>query len=135
MRLEYAEYHYNKFSSRLSGLWKTIKENDKRAQDDQEAFDLFAQNNPISYHSHKEYIQWQGSVSQRLLQEDISADRVQEYNKKDLSFLLVILVLMLLLLMRAPFVFAVVLVLLLLRASLVFAIVLVLLLLPSGTGL
>ena len=53
MRPEYAQYDYKKFSSRLSSLWKTISANQERAEDDQDAFELFVQNNPISYYSHK----------------------------------------------------------------------------------
>ena len=65
MRPEYAQYDYKKFSSRLSSLRKTISANQERAEDDQDAFELFVQNNPISYYSHKGYIQWQGSDAQR----------------------------------------------------------------------
>ena len=67
MRPDYAEYHYNKFSSRLSGLQKTIEKYIQRANNDQEAFDIFDQNNPILHYNHKGHIQWQGSDQQRLL--------------------------------------------------------------------
>ena len=84
MHPEYAEYKYEKFSGRLSSLRKTISVNQKRADDDQDAFDLFVQNNPISYYSQKGYIQWQGSESQRLLREDLRLGRVERNRKKEL---------------------------------------------------
>ena len=41
---EFSEYHYNKFSSRLSSLRKTIKSSNQRANADQESFELFLEN-------------------------------------------------------------------------------------------
>ena len=76
---DYADYHYNKFSSRLSGLRKTIEKHDQRADVDQEAFDIFVQNNPISYYNHKGHIQWQGSDQQRLLKKDIEGGIVKQF--------------------------------------------------------
>ena len=60
MRPEFREYHFDKFSSRLSSLRKTRNE---RAVGDQEDF---VANHPVSYFSHKGYIQWQGSKAQAL---------------------------------------------------------------------
>ena len=73
MRPEYSEYHYDKFSSRVSSLRKTIKDCNNRAELDQEAFDNYKTNHPnISFYSHKGYIQWQGSEAQVKAQKDIS---------------------------------------------------------------
>ena len=84
LRPEYAEYDYNKFSSRISSIRSTMKKNISRAKDDQAAFDLYVETNPVSYFSHKGYIQWQGSESQRLLQEDIANGRLEEWGKMEL---------------------------------------------------
>ena len=70
MRPEYAESNYRKFSGWLSSLQKTISANKKRADEDQEAFDTFVENNPILYYDVKGNIQWQGSELQHLLKED-----------------------------------------------------------------
>lgn len=71
MRPEFQQYHYSKFSSRLSALRKTIDEKEDRKRLDQEAFDNYVANHPVSLVSHKEYIQWQGSDAQELALEDI----------------------------------------------------------------
>jgi hypothetical protein len=84
MRPQYAEYHYAAFSDRLRGLRTTAANLMEAAQADQEAFDLYVRNHPISYHSHKGYIQWQGSESQRLLKEDIKNGVLDRYRKKEL---------------------------------------------------
>ena len=76
------EYNYSKFSSRLSSLRKTIQISDRRADLDQEAFELFVQNNPILYYSHKGYIQWQGSDQQRLLKKDIEDVIVEQFESR-----------------------------------------------------
>jgi len=74
MHPEYAEYHYDKFSSRLSSLRKTIKDCNHRAGLDQEAFDNYKKNHPnASFYSHKGYIQWQNSAAQAQAQIDIAA--------------------------------------------------------------
>jgi len=71
-RPEFAEYQYSKFSARLASLRKTIKDRNDRAALDQEAFDNFKQNHPVSVSSAHGYIQWQGSEAQRLCQEDLA---------------------------------------------------------------
>ena len=48
MHPEYAEYDFDKFSSRLSSIRKTIKGLIKRADEDQEAFETFSKNHEIS---------------------------------------------------------------------------------------
>jgi hypothetical protein len=73
MRPEYAEYDYDKLASRLASLRATMAANETRADDDKTAFELFVSKHPVSYYSHKGYIQWQGSESQRLALEDIAA--------------------------------------------------------------
>ena len=58
---EYHHYDYNKFSSRLSGIRKSIEKKTDRATADQIAFDLYVANHNVSLFSAKGYIQWQGS--------------------------------------------------------------------------
>ena len=85
MHPEYSAYDYKRFSQRVSKIRHQIQEEFGRADEDQEAFDLFVQNNEVSLFSKKGYIQWQGSESQRLLWDDIEAGKLQEFagNKKD----------------------------------------------------
>jgi hypothetical protein len=71
MRVEYAVYDYDKFSRRLAAIRSQIKILETRAQVDQQAFDTFVANHPISLYSQKGYIQWQGSDAQKLLMEDL----------------------------------------------------------------
>ena len=73
MHPEYSAYDYKKFASRLSSIRNTIKKLNNRADEDQDAFNCFVQNNDVSYYSKKGFIQWQGSESQKLLLEDINA--------------------------------------------------------------
>ena len=76
MRPEYAKYHYDKFSSRLSSLRKTVKDCIERQKLDQEAFDNYKRNHKeVAYYSHHGYIQWQGSKAQELLLQDIEDGR------------------------------------------------------------
>ena len=82
MHPEYALWDYNKFSSRLAGVRKIIGGKDARAQDDQNAFDLFVENNEIHSFSRKGYIQWKGSESQRLLKKDIQDGIVRQYGSR-----------------------------------------------------
>jgi hypothetical protein len=79
MRPEYSEYRYDMFSSRLSSIRSTFSTNTQRAQDDQAAFDVYVENNEVSTMSHKGYIQWQGSESQRLLKEDMEDGEMEKY--------------------------------------------------------
>jgi len=84
MHAEYAEYDYAKFSSRVSSVRGTVKNNTIRAIDDQHAFDLYVEINPVSYFSHNGCIQWQGSDSQRLLRQDIDDGMLQTMGKMEL---------------------------------------------------
>lgn len=82
---EVQEYFYSKFSQRLGSLRTTIKEEKKRKALDQEAFDNFIQNHPSrALLSKKGYIQWQGSEAQKLLLDDIAANRHTTMSKSDL---------------------------------------------------
>ena len=85
MHPEYAAYDYEKFSSRLASIRKTVKEMNTRADEDQEAFDIFVRNHDVSLFSKMGFIQWQGSESQRLLLDDIKAGKHNEFvnNKKE----------------------------------------------------
>ena len=69
---EYAKYQYKK-----SSVQKCVKNNTSRAKEDTAVFDLYVKNNEVSYHSHKGYIQWQGSKSQQLLQKYIMDELVE----------------------------------------------------------
>ena len=71
MHPQYALYCYDKFSSRLSSLRKTIKDANARAKDDEEAFQKYKQNHPPSEVCHNGCIQWQGSEARELLLEDM----------------------------------------------------------------
>ena len=84
MRPEYSNYLYEKFSSRLSSLRKTIKVANTRANDDEEAFKNYKQNHEPSEFLHKGYIQWQGSEAQELLGEDMEAGLHKRLGKKEL---------------------------------------------------
>ena len=84
-RPEFAEYHYSKFSSRLSGLRKTVTESLNRAVIDQDAFNNYTQNHPAkALFSHKGYIQWQGSEAQALCVQDLEANRHKTMSRNDL---------------------------------------------------
>jgi len=83
-RVEFTEYLYSKFSSRLSSLRNTVKKDTSRAALDQEAFESYKQNHPaLAYFSHKGYIQWQGSEAQRLCLEDLKEKRHENVSRKD----------------------------------------------------
>lgn len=72
MHPEYAEYHYSKFSSRLSSLRTTIKGNIRRATLDQEAFDNYTDNHAASTVTARGGVEWQGSAAQELLLQDLA---------------------------------------------------------------
>ena len=76
MRPEYAQYSYDKFSSRLSSLRKTISVNKNRAESDRMALAKYIQNHPVSTISHKGYVEWQNSIAQTQLLEDIESNLV-----------------------------------------------------------
>jgi hypothetical protein len=84
MHLEFAEHECEKFSSRLSSLRKIIKDADNRAQADQEAFENFKNNHPVSLFSHKGCMQWQGSEAQELLLKDMEEKSHETLGKKEL---------------------------------------------------
>lgn len=74
MRPEYKEYHYSKFSSRVSGVRKIIDEKEDRKMFDKEALANYISNHEVSHVSHKGYIQWQGSKAQEKALEDIRSN-------------------------------------------------------------
>jgi hypothetical protein len=84
LRPEFAEYHYSKFSGRVSALRKAINIANSRAAQDQEAFDNFKANHPPSLLSHKGYIQWQGSDAQKQVLEDIKEGLHESMAKMEL---------------------------------------------------
>jgi hypothetical protein len=84
MHPEYAEHSYSKFSSRLYSIRKVVAEANNRSERDQQAFDMYVSNNPISFFSSKGYIQWQGSDSQRLCLDDIEQEKHKTMSKRDL---------------------------------------------------
>ena len=65
-REEFKKHHHSKFSSRLGRLRKSIDDLMSRKDLDQQAFDNYVANHPVSHFSHKGYIQWQGSEAQQL---------------------------------------------------------------------
>ena len=65
--------YFKRFTSWLLSIRNTIKNLHNRANEDQEALNLFAQNNKELYGSKKRCIQWQGSKFQKLLLEDIDS--------------------------------------------------------------
>jgi hypothetical protein len=81
---EYSLYSYDKFSSRLSGLRKTIKAANRRAEDDEEAFQNYRQNHAPSEVTHNGCIQWQGSEARELFLEDWENGRLEQLGKKEL---------------------------------------------------
>ena len=66
MHPEYSQYHYSKFSGRVSSLRSTIKDRNNRAGEDEQHFAECLNNHPASAFSHKGFMQWQGSVAQEL---------------------------------------------------------------------
>ena len=63
-RPEFQKYHYSKFSSRLATLRKAIDEKESCKILDQQALENYVANHPVSYLSHKGYIQWQGNFGE-----------------------------------------------------------------------
>jgi len=87
MHPEYAEYDYEKFSSRLSSLRKTIAVKDARAEADQIAVDLFIKNRDApSLFSSKGYIQWQGSEAQKKVRLIIKEKTFLDENDKFVGY-------------------------------------------------
>ncbi len=72
MRPEYSQYHYSKFSGRVSSLRSTIKDRNNRAGEDEQHFAECLNNHPGSAFSHKGFMQWQGSEAQELTKKDIA---------------------------------------------------------------
>lgn len=70
-RPEFAAFDFDKFSSRLENIRKLIIKEDNRAEDDEQAFEKFVRKHPVSFYSHKGYIQWQGSEIQALARKDL----------------------------------------------------------------
>ena len=84
MHPEFSEYHYSKFSSRVSSIRFTIRARNKRADEDQQHFAECIKNHPASSFSHKGFIQWQGSEAQEQAQKDIEANLHENMKKQDL---------------------------------------------------
>lgn len=63
---------------------KIINDADNQAQANQEAFEYFKNNHPLSLLSHKGYIQWQGSDAQELLLHDMEQKLHETLWKKEL---------------------------------------------------
>jgi len=84
-RIEFADYKYEKFSSRLSSLRNTLANEFDRVALDQAAFDNYKKNHPVlTGFSRLGLIEWQGSESQRLLLLDIEAGKHLTMSKVDL---------------------------------------------------
>mmetsp|Transcript_33806 Transcript_33806/g.34284 ORF Transcript_33806/g.34284 Transcript_33806/m.34284 type:complete len:165 (-) Transcript_33806:17-511(-) len=87
MHEEYFMWDYEKFSGRLAGGQKIIKRKNTRADEDRAMFDKFVETNPVSYFSHKGYIQWQGSESERLLKKTSVMVQSTIIQKKNISII------------------------------------------------
>ena len=74
MHPEYAEYDYKKFSARLSNIQKSVASTQKRSESDRNALVKYIQNHSVSTVSHKGYAEWQDSIAQSLLLEDIESN-------------------------------------------------------------
>ena len=57
-RSEFKEYHYSKFSSRLSSMRSTVADNLKQSKTDQRAFDNYVAHHEVSLSTKNGYIQW-----------------------------------------------------------------------------
>ena len=64
---------FDKFEGRLKRLRDKIAELDNRADDDLAAFNNYKKNHKPALFSHKGYTQWQGSMAQELLWDDLDA--------------------------------------------------------------
>lgn len=84
MHPEYADWDPQKMKGRLKRMQAACQENVNRAQDDQEAFELYRDNHPIAIHNRHGHIQWQGSESQRLLKIDMADNLHVDMKKEDL---------------------------------------------------
>ena len=85
MHPEYKEYHYDKFSARLSSLRAIVRKDHARADSDKLSFNVFVQNHEVSLFSNRGgYIQWQGSSAQKLLLQDIEDGLLETLSKKDI---------------------------------------------------
>lgn len=84
MHPEYAEYSYQKFSSRLSSIRKSVLEKNKRAESDKIALAAYVANHPVSLFTHRGFEEWQGSMAQTLLLEDLSNQLHLTLGKKEL---------------------------------------------------
>ena len=70
----------------MAGIQKIIKKNIGRASDDKAAFDKFIENNPVSNHSYKGYIQWKELDAQKLVKKDIDNGVLATYTKENYKF-------------------------------------------------
>jgi hypothetical protein len=84
MHTEYTDYHYSKFSARVSSIRTTIKDRNIRKEEDEQLFAECIKNHPGSAFSHKGFIQWQGSEAQELAKEDIAENLHLTMGKKAL---------------------------------------------------
>lgn len=73
-RVEFTEYHLDKFGGRLATARKRVSLKVKRRDQDQEAFEAYARNHERSLVDAKGEPQWDTSDAQKQLREDMSAD-------------------------------------------------------------
>ena len=81
-RPEHADHHHSKFSSRLSAIRKQVQSRNLRAELDKEAFDNYVANHKPAEFTNRGFIQYEGSESQQLLQQDL-ADGVHNTMTKE----------------------------------------------------
>lgn len=75
MRPSYAAYDYEKFEKRLNDVRKIVDASKGRADEDEEALAKYIEHHSVSTHSHKGYIQWQASESQKQALDDLENKR------------------------------------------------------------
>ena len=78
---EFAKWEYRLLKPRLTAIRKKIVELDNRAEADLAAFENYKKNHQPSLHSHKGYVQWQGSTAQDFLLDDLQ-DFIDNPNMK-----------------------------------------------------
>lgn len=74
MRPAYSTYDYDRFEKRLSDVRDIARKAAIRAEEDEAALAMFVQNHEVSTHSHKGYIQWQGSEAQSAALKDLAEE-------------------------------------------------------------
>lgn len=78
MRPEYQLYDRKKLSGRLSAIRKAVGTKNDRAVDDRKLFEIYKSIHPVSYFSHKGYIEWAGSEAKELVLRALAQRTLEE---------------------------------------------------------